>query len=116
MDIESGSAQMVFNDVDQSREQEFECVVIVGLFYIPIESVEKPKGRICGIISTFLRDIGKHVRNQTVPDIMGESVQDVTSFQPATGQKRQTFQADHGVAAPIGKPMISGDDGARFVA
>ena len=28
----------------------------------------------------------------------------------ATGAQAQTRQADHGIAAPVGKPMVAGDD------
>ena len=33
---------------------------------------------------------------------------------PASGE-RQPFQADHGVAAPIGEPVVAGDHGANLV-
>ena len=34
----------------------------------------------------------------------------------AAGAERQPFEADHRVAAPIGKPVIAGDDGPDFFA
>ena len=47
---------------------------------------------------------------------MGEGPQDVAGFDVPAGDQGQAFQADHGVAAPVGEPMIAGDDGADFVA
>ena len=31
----------------------------------------------------------------------------------APGEQRQSFQTDHRVAAPVGKPMIAGNDRVR---
>ena len=47
---------------------------------------------------------------------MGERSQDVAGFGVAAGGQRQSFEADHGVAAPVGEPVVAGDDGADFVA
>ena len=34
----------------------------------------------------------------------------------AARRERQALETDHRVAAPIGEPMIAGDDGADFIA
>ena len=46
---------------------------------------------------------------------MREGTQDVTRFDLAAGGERQSFQADHCVAAPVGEPVIAGDNAANFV-
>ena len=53
--------------------------------------------------------------DQPVADIIGESAQNVTSFEPTPGRQGQAFEADHRVAAPVGEPMVAGDDCAHFV-
>src|ERR1700760_1421350 len=47
---------------------------------------------------------------------MRESSQDVARFGVPASGKSQTFQRNHGVAAPIGEPRIARDDGANLVA
>ena len=107
---------MVFDDVDQDREQKFERGAIVFAFQITIERVEKPKRRVGGVIQALGLPIGKHVRDQTVAHVMRERAQDVARFEATAGDERQAFETDHRVASPIGEPMIAGDDGAHFVA
>ena len=85
-------------------------------FEITAERVEKPERRVGRVIKPFLLAIGKHVRDQSVADVMREGAQDVSGLEPTAGHEREAFQTDHGVAAPIGEPMITGDDGADFVA
>ena len=46
----------------------------------------------------------------------GEGVEDVTRGLVLAGDQGLALEADHGVAAPIGEPGISGDDRARLVA
>ncbi len=46
----------------------------------------------------------------------GEGAQDGTRVVVPTRHQRQPFEANHGVAAPVGEPVIAGDDGARLVA
>ena len=85
-------------------------------FEIATERVEEPEGRVGGVIKPFLLAVGKHVRDQAVADVMRERAQDVARFEAAAGRERQAFETDHRVAAPIGEPMIAGDDGAHFIA
>ena len=83
---------------------------------VTTERVEKPEGRVGGVIKPFLLAVGKHVRDQSVADVMRERAQDVAGLEAAAGRQRQAFETDHRVAAPIGEPMITGDDGAHFIA
>ncbi len=58
----------------------------------------------------------KEIRDEPVPDVGGERAQDVPRLAPAAGDERQSLQADHRVAAPVGEPVIAGDDRARLIA
>ncbi len=45
--------------------------------------------------------------------MFGKYVEYAARFAVAAGQQRQPFQADHRVAAPIGKPVIASDNRVR---
>src|SRR5438105_13719829 len=47
---------------------------------------------------------------------MRKGPQDVASLDVPAGHERQAFEADHRVASPVGEPVITGDDGAYFIA
>jgi len=47
---------------------------------------------------------------------MGEGAEDVARLGMAARRQCQALQANHGVAAPVGKPVVAGNDGAHFVA
>ena len=47
---------------------------------------------------------------------MCESAQDPRGLAGAPGDQSKSLEADHGVAAPIGEPVVAGDHGADFVA
>ena len=49
-------------------------------------------------------------------DVVRESAQNVVCLEVASGSKGQSLEADHGVAAPIGEPVVAGDHAANFVA
>src|SRR5271166_1347090 len=58
----------------------------------------------------------EQVGNEPVADVVGEGAEDVPGLGgPASGQG-QALEADHGVAAPVGEPVIAGDHGADFLA
>ena len=78
---------MVFGDVDQRRQQQFERGAIVRRFEITVERVKEPKRRVRGVIFPFGRFVREHVRNQTVADVMRERAQNVTGFEPAPGRQ-----------------------------
>src|SRR5258708_14230082 len=116
MNIKFCSAQMMLGDVDQNWQKMLQGVAVVSAFQITTERVKKPQGCVRSVIHPFLRTVGKHVWNKTVADIGGERAQDVTGFEKAPGDKRQTFETDHRVTSPIGEPVIAGNDRADFVA
>ena len=52
---------------------------------------------------------------EAASNIVGIISQDIAGLNYDGRYQGQAFQADHDVAAPIGKPMVSRDDGSRFV-
>src|SRR5439155_20636957 len=67
------------------------------------------------VIEPFLLSFREHVRNQTVPHVMCEGPQDVTSLDMTAGDERQPLEADHRVAPPVRKPGIARDDRTHFI-
>ena len=78
--------------------------------------MEEPQRGVGRVIEAFLLALREHVRDQAVADVVGEGSQDVAGFGLAAGRERQPLEADHRVAAPVGEPVIAGDDRADFVA
>ncbi len=89
---------------------------IVGGLEVAIERVEEPERGVGGVVEAFVFAIGEEVGDQAVADVVGEGAQDPAGFVVAAGGEGEAFEADHGVAAPIGEPMVAGDDRAHFIA
>src|SRR5262245_39616209 len=68
------------------------------------------------MIETFTTAFGKKIRYEPLANRIGKIAQDPAGLQEAMGRQSETFQADHGVAAPIGKPVIASDYRAHVVA
>ena len=47
---------------------------------------------------------------------LAKATKDVLGFQGAAGCESQAFERDHGVAAPVREPVITGDHCAHFIA
>ncbi len=54
--------------------------------------------------------------NQAVADVMRKGAQNPPRLLFPPGREGQPLERDHRVAAPIGKPMVAGDDGADLIA
>ena len=83
---------------------------------IAVESVKEPQRGVGGVVESFALALGEHVGNESVADIVGEGPQDIARLDVPAGGQGQAFEADHGVAAPVGEPVIAGDDRADFIA
>ena len=106
---------MVLRDVDEDRQEEPQRDPVLSLFQIAPKRMKEPEGRVRSVIEAFLLPVRKHVRDQSIADVVRESSQDVARLERAAGDERQTFQADHRVAPPIGEPVIACDHRANFV-
>src|SRR5437868_20163 len=89
---------------------------IVGVMQVTTERVKKPQSRVGGMIKPFLFSIWKHVWDESIANVMRESAQNIPGFQTATGYQRESFQRNHGIASPIGEPMIASDHRSHFIA
>src|SRR6266513_2348920 len=86
MNIELRSTQVLLDNVYQSGQEKLQRRAIIRYVDITGERMKEPERRVSGVIKTLLRAIGKHVRDQTVTNVVGEGSQDVSSFEPATGR------------------------------
>ena len=75
-----------------------------------------PERRIGRMVERFALPFGKEIRQQPILDIVGKRPQNRSRFLVTTGAQRETFQADHRVASPVGEPVVSGNDRSRFIA
>ena len=81
-----------------------------------MQRVEEPERRVGGVVEALTASFREHVRDQPVAYVMGEGAQDPPRLDRPPGRERQPFERDHRVAAPIGEPVIAGNDGADFIA
>ena len=81
-----------------------------------MDGVEEPQGGVGGVIEPLLGAFRKHVRDEAVANVVAERAQDVAGLALASRAERQPFEADHRVAAPVGEPVVAGDDRADLVA
>ena len=98
------------DDVAQLRQQLAQRVAIAGRREIAVDGVEEPQRRVGGVVQPCrsrpretCSESGRRARSGRT--CAGSSAASLR----APGRKRQPFQADHGVAAPVGEPVIAGD-------
>src|SRR4029450_12552131 len=108
---EARAFDVASDDLDEGRQQQAECVVILRDPHVTINRVKNPQRRIGRVIEAFARAVGKHVRDEAVADVMAERAENVPGFAISARRERQSLEADHGVAAPIGEPVITRDYG-----
>ena len=87
-----------------------------GGLEVAVDRVEEPEGGVGGVVEALLLALGEHVGDQAVADVVGEGAEDVAGLRGAAGGQGQPFEADHRVAAPVGEPVVAGDDGADLLA
>src|SRR5205085_8979053 len=88
----------------------------LGITQVTTKRVKKPQSRVGGMIKPFFFSIRKHVWDESIANVMREGAQNISSFQTAPGNEGETFQRNHGIASPIGEPMITGDHGSHIMA
>ena len=115
MDAVPRAAHVKIDDALERRVQQRQRHPVVGQCEVPRHGVEEPERRVRRVIEAFLLPLGEHVRDQAVADVVRGRSQDVPSLDVAARRERQPFEADHRVAAPVGEPVVSGDDRAYFV-
>src|SRR5438105_15946268 len=107
MDSEARACDVRVGDLTQFREQCTESYHVIRRIEVTRDGVEKPKARVRGVIESLLLTLRKEVGYQAVFDVVGESAQNPARFLMAARNQRQAFQADHGVAPPIGEPVVA---------
>src|SRR5712692_8958325 len=78
--------------------------------------MKEPQRCIGSVVEPFPASLRKKIWNQAVAYRVSKIAQDPARLQRAIGHKRQSFETDHCVSPPIGKPMITGHYGAHFIA
>ena len=107
---------MVLDDVDELGDQHLEGRGVSGHVHVAVDRVEEPEGGVGGVVEPLGPPVGEEVGDQAVADVVGEGAEDVAGLVVPPGRQGQPFEADHGVAAPVGEPVVAGDDGADLLA
>ena len=88
---------------------------IAGHLRVALERMKEPERGVRGVIQPLIAAVGEHVRNEAVAYVLRERAQDETRLAVPSRRERQPLETDHRVTAPIGEPVIAGDDGAQVV-
>ena len=67
----------MLGDVDQDRQEEPQGDAVLRFLQVTPERVKEPERRVRRVIKPFLLAVGKHVRDQSVANVMRERAQDV---------------------------------------
>src|SRR5437773_5469906 len=106
-DTESSAANLMLDDVDQLRKQKLQRVAVTGCREISFNGMKVPQGGIRRVVQTLLLTFWKHVRYQSVADVVRKRPQDVSCLDVTAGNQGEFLETDHRVAPPIGKPVIT---------
>ncbi len=107
---------MAVDDAGKRGEELAQEQPIAGMAHVSIDGVEEPQRGVSRVIEPFTFAFREHVGNQPVADVGGKRLEDVARLGVSSRQQSQAFEADHRVAAPVGEPVIAGDDRAGFAA
>ena len=102
--------------LDESGQQLAHERSIAGVPLVAIDRVEEPERGVGRVIQAFPLAFGKEVRDEPVADVEGKGAEDRARLGMPAGEQRQPLEADHRVAAPVGEPVVAGDDRARLAA
>src|SRR5207237_8450717 len=116
MNVEASTPQMMLGDIDQDRQQQVQSGPIIGVMQVTTKRVKKPQSCVGGVIKPFFFSIRKHVWDESIANVMREGAQNISRVQRATGNECESLQRNHGIASPIGEPVIAGDYGSHFIA
>jgi hypothetical protein len=111
-----GSLDVPLDDRQENRQEKFEQRAVPGISEVPIDRVKEPKRCVGGVVDPGVVALREHVRNETVLHIVRKGSEDVARLGIAAGDESQALEADHGVATPVGEPVVARNDRAKLVA
>src|SRR5580765_8486097 len=80
-----------------------------------MQSMKEPEGSIGSMVQALIFSLRKKIWDQALADVIGESSQDPSRLGKSPGRERQALETDHGVASPVGEPMVACDHSANLV-
>ena len=84
-------------------------IVVAGYGGVGAHGFEEPEGGVDGVVFGRLAGIGEAVGQHALSVWRAKCAGSPARFR-AAGDEGQAGQGDHGVAAPVGEPVIAGDD------
>src|SRR4051812_35489545 len=104
------------DDVLESGHEEAPGAQVARGCQVAVNGMEIPQCGVRGVVEPLPFALGKKIRYQSVTNVVAEGAEDIACFDLATRGKGEAFEADHGVAAPVGEPVVAGDNGAHLIA
>src|SRR5215475_10375511 len=89
-------------------------IVVAGILNVGTNRFEKPERRVDGVVFGRFTGIRESIREHAPIDALSESLENVASDLGPARRKSQAGKRDHGIASPIGEPVIAGDYRMKF--
>ena len=115
LDVVARAAFVPRDDVLERRPQCGREIQVAARYEVFLHGIEQPQRRIDGVVFGRGAIIGKAIGQHALADMAGEGAQNARNHIEARSAMHESGQRDHGVAAPVGEPWITGDDGRAEV-
>ena len=107
--------QMMLDNAFELGNDMVEQTAVACDLDVTLDRMKEPQSGVSRVIETLFLSFREHIRDKSIADVESECAQNPCGFGIASSRKRKALKADHGVAAPVRKPVVAGDDGAQFV-
>ena len=107
---------MILDDFHQLGQQQLQRRAVVRNLHVSVDGVKKPQRSVRSVIEAVSLAFGEHIGDQSIAHVMGKRPQNPARLVPAAGHQRESFQTDHGVAAPVREPGVPRDNGPNLIA
>src|SRR5207248_9818905 len=102
------------NHSRQHRIQALQQLAILRVRKTLAYGLKVPKPRIDGVVFRLATCVWKVIGQHPAVNVSRKCQKDLSRHIRAPGSKRQSRKRDHGVAAPISKPVVARNDAASI--
>ncbi len=109
-DVVASAANMGVHDSGEDRKQFAKEIEVVSRGEIKTDGLEIPKRGVDGVVLRRAASIRKIIGKHASVDKSRKRLQSFARDFRATERQSEAGESDHGVASPIAKPVVAGDD------
>ena len=112
MNAVASALEMSVDNLLESRIQRQQGLRVLGCLEVLAHGLEVPQSGVQTVVFRLPACVGKIVGQHSRVDVAGKSEKNFSGNFGTAGGQREARQGNHGVTAPIAKPVIAGDDGS----